>query len=280
MPISQEIESTFGMRVLGVDITTGGAMIQIRYQVLDADKADAIHDETVAPHIIDASGKLYDQAGIPGHTHGRSKAAGSTDVVLLVQHRQHVEAWFDRHDGDRQPRVARHPGRLIPAGSASNPFRPSAEYTPPMLRRLPLFLVAALGFAACSNCDSPCKEGITFYVAEVAGALSAGGKVPLHVCLDTQCQDVTITRDNVGGSVFLPFSGVGKDIDHKLTVAGTASLNGEYNGKIYSYTQDPGGDCKTCALATVKIGSRRHPHSRRPGPRRGSRPRLRSPRRR
>ena len=122
-----------------------------------------------------------------------------------------------------------------------------------MFRRLALCAVA-LGLVACSNCDKPCKEGITFYVAEVAGALSRGSSVPLHLCLDGECHDVTITRDNVGGSVFLAFEGVGNDGDHDLTVTGTASLKGSYHGKISSYEQDPGSDCKSCALATVKIG--------------------------
>ena len=123
-----------------------------------------------------------------------------------------------------------------------------------MLRRLAL-VVVALTLAACSNCDSPCKAGITFYVAEVAGALSRGSEVPLHICFDGNCQDVTITRDNVGGSVFLPFSGVGKQGDHELTVTSTSSLKGNYTGPISSYVQDPGGDCKSCALATVKIAA-------------------------
>ncbi len=119
------------------------------------------------------------------------------------------------------------------------------------------FAVAAVTFAlvACSNCNSPCKEGITFNVAEVAGALARGSTEPLHVCLDGDCQDVTITRELVGGSVFLPFKGVGKNIDHDLTVTGVGSFKGEYKGKIASYSQNPGNDCATCSLATVKIGA-------------------------
>ena len=123
-----------------------------------------------------------------------------------------------------------------------------------MFRRLTV-LAVALVLVACSNCDKACKEGITFYVAEVAGALSRGSSVPLHICFDGTCQDVTISRDNVGGSVFLPFSGVGKQGDHELTVTSTSSLKGNYKGPIPSYVQDPGGDCKTCALATVKIAA-------------------------
>jgi hypothetical protein len=113
----------------------------------------------------------------------------------------------------------------------------------------------ALALVSCSNCDSKCTEGITFYVAELAGALSRGGTEPLTICFDGTCKDVTITRDQVGGSVFLPFSGVGKVADHDLTVAGTGSFKGEFKGKLATFTQNPGGDCSSCSLATVKIGA-------------------------
>ena len=123
-----------------------------------------------------------------------------------------------------------------------------------MLRNVALVAVA-FTLVACQDCSFACKEGITFYVADLAGSLARGGTEPLHVCFDGNCQDVDITRDDAGGSVFLPFKGVGDDIEHTLTVTGVGALKGEYKGKIESYTQDPGGDCDTCDLATVKIGA-------------------------
>lgn len=116
-------------------------------------------------------------------------------------------------------------------------------------------MALAVALVSCSNCDSKCTEGITFYVAELAGALSRGGTEPLTICFDGTCKDVTITRDQVGGSVFLPFNGVGGAADHDLTVTGTGSFKGEYKGKLASFTHDPGGDCSSCSLATVKIGA-------------------------
>ena len=113
----------------------------------------------------------------------------------------------------------------------------------------------AIALVACDSCDSKCTEGITFYVAEIAGALSRGRSAPLSVCFDGTCKDVTITREQSGGSVFLAFDGVGKNVDHDLTVTGTGSIKGEFKGKLASFTQDPGGDCSSCALATVKIGA-------------------------
>ena len=127
--------------------------------------------------------------------------------------------------------------------------------TPIVLARKLACAVLAVAIVGCGNCDSKCTEGISFFVAEVAGALSRGGKETLTICFDGTCKEVTITREQVGGSVFLPFKGVGKDIDHDLTVAGTGSLRGEFKGKFPSYTQDPGGDCSSCDLATVKIGA-------------------------
>ena len=123
-----------------------------------------------------------------------------------------------------------------------------------ILRRLTV-VGFALALVACGDCDSPCKEGITFHVGDVAGALSAGGQEPVTICFDGDCKETTITRDDSGGSIFLPFKGVGNDDDHALTVTGTGALKGEYDGKIFAYFQDPGGDCKTCALATVKFGA-------------------------
>ena len=132
---------------------------------------------------------------------------------------------------------------------------PGGVYRVAMLRRLLIATFATLFVASCSDCGSKCTEGITFIVADVAGSLARGTSEPLHICFDGECKDVTVSRDDAGGSVFLPFSGVGKDTDREITVQGTGSLQGSYKGPLASFTQDPGGDCKTCALATVKIGA-------------------------
>jgi hypothetical protein len=130
----------------------------------------------------------------------------------------------------------------------------SSSFTSAMFRRVALVAVA-VALVACGNCDNKCTEGITFLVGDVAGALARGTSEPLEICFDDQCHDVTISRTNAGGSVFVAFSGVGKDIDHTLTVTGTGSLKGSYTGKLASFVQKPGGGCDSCALATVKIGT-------------------------
>jgi hypothetical protein len=126
-----------------------------------------------------------------------------------------------------------------------------------MLRVLALFAAASVA-VSCSHCASAkCKEGITFDVAAVAGSLARGTEQPLHICFDGTCRDVTITRASAGGNLFVPFSDVGKDSDHHLTVTGGSSLNGDYTGRLSSYTQKPNGAAcpGSCALATVRIDS-------------------------
>ena len=113
---------------------------------------------------------------------------------------------------------------------------------------------------SCSSNGCPtakCSGGITFNVAELAGALARGTDEPLHICLDGTCHDVTVARATTGGSIFVAFEGVGSGTDHDLTVTGIGSLKGEYKGKLASYEQKPNGaSCPgSCALATVKIGA-------------------------
>jgi hypothetical protein len=73
------------VRFVGVDVTAAGGMIQVRYQILDRDKAGAIHDEEATPHILAADGTDFGLPGMPGHSHiGAVKPAGTIDFVLLA----------------------------------------------------------------------------------------------------------------------------------------------------------------------------------------------------
>lgn len=85
MPISAAIESTYGIRFTGVDVTAGGGMIQVRYQVLDSAKTEAIHGTDLAPYVVDGHGTKYADPGMVGHSHvGKTLAAGRTDYILLA----------------------------------------------------------------------------------------------------------------------------------------------------------------------------------------------------
>ena len=85
MPTSAAIESTYGIRFTGVDVTAGGGMIQVRYQVLDSNKTEAIHGPELAPYVVDSHGAKYADPGMAGHSHvGKTQAAGRTDYILLA----------------------------------------------------------------------------------------------------------------------------------------------------------------------------------------------------
>ncbi len=85
VPTSPEIEAMYGIRFTLVNVTAGGGMIQVHYQVIDSDKTESIHDETIAPYIIDSHGAKYADPGMVGHSHvGAVKAAGTTDFILLA----------------------------------------------------------------------------------------------------------------------------------------------------------------------------------------------------
>ncbi|MEI8068207.1 MAG: hypothetical protein WCH38_00185 [Actinomycetota bacterium] len=93
MPTSTQIENQFGVRFLGVDVTAGGGMLQIRYQVLDSAKTEALHDEQTAPFVLDGAGHKYADPGIVGHSHiGKTKEAGTTDFILLANAQGGIEA--------------------------------------------------------------------------------------------------------------------------------------------------------------------------------------------
>ncbi len=84
-PTSPQIENAFGVRFTSVDVTAGGGMIQLRYQVLDTAKTAVVHDPSTAPYVVDRHGKKYADPGMVGHTHiGPLKVAGSSDYVLLA----------------------------------------------------------------------------------------------------------------------------------------------------------------------------------------------------
>lgn len=82
-PRSPEIEAEFGIRIVGASVTAAGGMVEIRYQILDAGKAESLSDET-SP-IVESHGKRFDVPALAGHGPGHLKAvAGRTSFVLLA----------------------------------------------------------------------------------------------------------------------------------------------------------------------------------------------------
>lgn len=128
-----------------------------------------------------------------------------------------------------------------------------------MIRRPPLrsfVLAAVLVLAACSDCDRTCKEGITFYVADVTGALAPGTSEQLYLCVDDTCKDVTVSRSDSGPTVFFRVGGLRDGGDHTITVKGTGSLQGEYKGPLSTFTQQSDdSSCGSCQIGAVKISA-------------------------
>ena len=70
-------EEATGVRLLYIAVTAGGGMLDLRYRVLDPDKALAVHDDENPPTVIDQdSGVALSR---PWHEHG--DAAMRTGVV-------------------------------------------------------------------------------------------------------------------------------------------------------------------------------------------------------
>jgi hypothetical protein len=72
-----------GVQIVQVAVTGGGGLIDLRYQVVDPDKANALHDEATPPVIIDESTGLVVDQLLMGHSHTGSYQAGSTYYLVF-----------------------------------------------------------------------------------------------------------------------------------------------------------------------------------------------------
>jgi hypothetical protein len=79
-----------GVRVIRVAIVGGGGIVDLRYQVIDADRALVVHDEP--PILIDEdSGAVVDSLFM-GHSHGGVPKAGYAYPLLFVNEAGAIEA--------------------------------------------------------------------------------------------------------------------------------------------------------------------------------------------
>ena len=85
MPISDTMEARYGVRFTGVSLTGGTGILQIRYLVLDAFKAAALHTEGSEPYVVLADGTKLDQPGLSGHGHSKvTPGEGRAGYVLIA----------------------------------------------------------------------------------------------------------------------------------------------------------------------------------------------------
>ncbi len=72
-----------GVRITQVALTGGGGLVDLRFLVVDPDKAAAVHDQATPPAIIDeTTGVVVDQL-LMGHSHTESFHAGQTYYLIF-----------------------------------------------------------------------------------------------------------------------------------------------------------------------------------------------------
>lgn len=83
--ISQSaFEEATGVHIVRVVLAAGGGMIDLRYQVIDPDKALVIHDSENPPAIMDeATGKIFATPWM-NHSHSGEYQAGVTYYTILM----------------------------------------------------------------------------------------------------------------------------------------------------------------------------------------------------
>ncbi len=78
-----ELAEKSGVKIVYVALTGGGGLIDLRYQVVDPDKAGIIHDENYPPTIVDAASGLVVNSLLMGHSHTGTFNAGQTYYMIF-----------------------------------------------------------------------------------------------------------------------------------------------------------------------------------------------------
>ena len=65
-----------GVRITQVAMTGGGGLVDLRYQVVDPDKADAVHDQRTPPALVDEQSGLVVNGLLMDHSHHGPQKAG------------------------------------------------------------------------------------------------------------------------------------------------------------------------------------------------------------
>lgn len=77
-------EEKTGLHIVRVAVIAGGGMIDLRYQVIDPDKAAIVHDTVNPPRVMDQStGKVF-QIPLMDHAHRKALRPGGTYFTILM----------------------------------------------------------------------------------------------------------------------------------------------------------------------------------------------------
>jgi hypothetical protein len=80
---ADDLAERLGVRLTQVAVTGGGGLLDLRFQVVDPDRASAIHDAETPPAIVDESTGLLINGLLMGHSHsGPFKAAVTYYLVF------------------------------------------------------------------------------------------------------------------------------------------------------------------------------------------------------
>lgn len=87
VPVSAEIEAAYGVRISQVALIADRGLVDLRYTVIDPDKAALMTDSIESlPKIVAGNGLVLDQRGA-AHRHGQNLQAGTTYFLLYTNTR-------------------------------------------------------------------------------------------------------------------------------------------------------------------------------------------------
>jgi hypothetical protein len=72
-----------GVKLVYVAVTGGGGLLDLRFQVVDPDKANAVHDPDNPPTIVDGATGLVVTQLLMGHAHAGPYTAGQTYYLIF-----------------------------------------------------------------------------------------------------------------------------------------------------------------------------------------------------
>lgn len=72
-----------GVKIVHVAVTGDGGLIDLRFQVVDPEKANAVHDENNPPTIVDEATGLVVNSLLMGHSHAGPYNAGQTYYLIF-----------------------------------------------------------------------------------------------------------------------------------------------------------------------------------------------------
>jgi hypothetical protein len=79
----QGLEAADGVRLLYVAISGDGGLVDMRYQVIDPDKATKLHSNNATTELVDETSGVVVDNPFMGHTHSGTPHAGQTEFILF-----------------------------------------------------------------------------------------------------------------------------------------------------------------------------------------------------